>query len=150
MSSTEPTGNGNNMQWQIGGSVGRWDKGAANAKADVETVQDMLRHAALILALELLQDIRGWFNAKENPEYLPTRDLMELLIALEFRPWSAWKPSAAGRLARLLHPFGIYSHNMYTSPDKYFRGYLLKDFQDVWERYLPPLTVPSGVKKKPL
>ena len=49
MSSNDPTGNGNDLQWEIGGSVGRWDKGAANAKADVETVQDMLRHAALIL-----------------------------------------------------------------------------------------------------
>jgi murein DD-endopeptidase MepM/ murein hydrolase activator NlpD len=49
MSSTDPTGSDSNMQWHIGGSVGRWDKGAANAKEDVETVQDMLRHAALIL-----------------------------------------------------------------------------------------------------
>src|SRR5689334_4027740 len=49
MSSTDPTGNGNQTQWQIGGSVGRWDKGAHNAEEDVEMVQDMLRHASMIL-----------------------------------------------------------------------------------------------------
>jgi murein DD-endopeptidase MepM/ murein hydrolase activator NlpD len=36
-------------KWRIGGSVGRWDRGAVNAKADVELVQEMLRHVALIL-----------------------------------------------------------------------------------------------------
>lgn len=33
---------------EISGSVGRWSKGAVNKKADVETVQDMLRTAAMI------------------------------------------------------------------------------------------------------
>lgn len=36
-------------EWRIGGSVGRRDKGARNAKADVETVQQMLRLASMIL-----------------------------------------------------------------------------------------------------
>ena len=49
MSSTEPTDDGNNAHWQIGGSVGRWDRGARNAQADVEVVQDMLRHASMLL-----------------------------------------------------------------------------------------------------
>ncbi|MFO1485949.1 MAG: peptidoglycan DD-metalloendopeptidase family protein [Verrucomicrobiaceae bacterium] len=35
--------------WSISGSVGRVDKGAANKRADVETVQSMLRSAAMIL-----------------------------------------------------------------------------------------------------
>ncbi|MBY0275555.1 peptidoglycan DD-metalloendopeptidase family protein [Candidatus Binatia bacterium] len=35
--------------WTISGSVGRADKGARNAAADVETVQSMLRSAAMIL-----------------------------------------------------------------------------------------------------
>ena len=49
MSSNDPTGNGNDLQWEIGGSVGRWDKGAQNAQTDVEVVQDMLRHASMLL-----------------------------------------------------------------------------------------------------
>jgi murein DD-endopeptidase MepM/ murein hydrolase activator NlpD len=36
-------------KWQIGASVGRRDLGAVNEKADVETVQQMLRNAAMIL-----------------------------------------------------------------------------------------------------
>jgi hypothetical protein len=38
------------LNLQISGSVGRRDKGAVNDKADVETVQQMLRHAAQILS----------------------------------------------------------------------------------------------------
>jgi murein DD-endopeptidase MepM/ murein hydrolase activator NlpD len=37
------------LQWKISSSVGRWEKGAVNTKADVETVQEMLRSAAMIL-----------------------------------------------------------------------------------------------------
>jgi hypothetical protein len=36
-------------EWKIGGSVGRRDKGAVNAGADVETVQELLRHASMTL-----------------------------------------------------------------------------------------------------
>jgi len=35
--------------WGISGSVGRWEKGAVNTKADIETVQEMLRLATTIL-----------------------------------------------------------------------------------------------------
>lgn len=35
--------------WKIRGSVGPWEQGARNIKADVRTVQDMLRQAAMIL-----------------------------------------------------------------------------------------------------
>jgi murein DD-endopeptidase MepM/ murein hydrolase activator NlpD len=35
--------------WKISGAVGVWEKGAANNKDDVETVQEMLRGAAMIL-----------------------------------------------------------------------------------------------------
>ncbi len=37
------------LHLEIGASVGRWDKGAVNNQADVKTVQQMLRHVALIL-----------------------------------------------------------------------------------------------------
>lgn len=36
-------------RWEIAGSVGRWDKGAVNTKADIETVQDMLRIVAAVI-----------------------------------------------------------------------------------------------------
>ncbi|HEX4951122.1 MAG TPA: peptidoglycan DD-metalloendopeptidase family protein [Blastocatellia bacterium] len=39
----------NGAEWKITGSVGRWDKGAVNNKVDIETVQNMLRTAAMIL-----------------------------------------------------------------------------------------------------
>jgi len=36
-------------QWEVAGAVGRWDKGAVNNRADVETVQEMLRIIATVL-----------------------------------------------------------------------------------------------------
>jgi len=39
----------NTLEYKISGSVGRWSKGAVNQKDDVETVQNMLRIAAMIL-----------------------------------------------------------------------------------------------------
>lgn len=44
-----PVAQGLQAASQLSGSVGRPDKGAANAPADVETVQQMLRNAAMIL-----------------------------------------------------------------------------------------------------
>jgi murein DD-endopeptidase MepM/ murein hydrolase activator NlpD len=38
-----------NLEFEISGSVGRWSKGAQNHADDVETVQNMLRTAAMIL-----------------------------------------------------------------------------------------------------
>lgn len=37
------------LEFEISGSVGRWSKGATNERDDVETVQNMLRTAAMIL-----------------------------------------------------------------------------------------------------
>jgi murein DD-endopeptidase MepM/ murein hydrolase activator NlpD len=37
------------LELKLGDSVGRWEKGAVNAKEDVETIQEMLRHASMIL-----------------------------------------------------------------------------------------------------
>ena len=43
---SEPT----SLKFEISESVGRWSKGAVNRKNDVETVQNMLRTGAMILA----------------------------------------------------------------------------------------------------
>jgi murein DD-endopeptidase MepM/ murein hydrolase activator NlpD len=46
---TEPGVAAGDLVWRIGGSVGRRDKNPANAEADIETIQEMLRLAAMIL-----------------------------------------------------------------------------------------------------
>ncbi|HWZ42397.1 MAG TPA: DUF3631 domain-containing protein [Candidatus Saccharimonadales bacterium] len=91
------------------------------------------------LSVQLLFDIRACFLVRSNPEYLATRDLLAALTALEYRAWSAWPANSGRRLGALLHPFGIISHDLHRGSEKAFKGYLLQDFQDAFERYLPPL-----------
>jgi hypothetical protein len=90
-------------------------------------------------SVQLLHDIRAAFASKNNPEYLTTSDLLALLATLDDRPWSDWQPNSGRRLGMLLHPFGIVALTLRTGPETVLRGYRLSDFQDAWERYLPPL-----------
>jgi hypothetical protein len=91
------------------------------------------------LSVQLLFDIRVCFLAKENPEFLATRDILATLRNLEYRAWSSWPVNSGRRLGGLLHPFGIISRDLHRGSEKVFKGYLLEDFQDAFERYLPPL-----------
>lgn len=98
------------------------------------------------LAVQLLFDIRACFLVRDNPEYLATRDLLATLTNLEYRAWSAWPLNSGRRLGALLHPFGIISRDIQRGSEKTFKGYLLRDFQDAFERYLPPIDVPCARK----
>src|SRR5215470_3042670 len=93
-------------------------------------------------AAELLNDLRVIFKFKQDPEYLSSHDILELLTSLEFRPWSAWTVNSGKKLAGLLSPFGIKSRNLQREGEKPFKGYLFKQFQDAWERYAPAATEP--------
>src|SRR5262249_26640519 len=124
---------------RIGGS---WPEKARSA------ILALLKLSDSSTAIELLADIRLVFVFKENPEYLTTADLSSVLTNLDFRPWSAWR-GFAHKLAFFLHPFGIKSRNLRLPEDKVVKGYLFKDFQDSWERYLPPFSDCSATKNAP-
>jgi hypothetical protein len=96
--------------------------------------------------VQLLFDIRACFLVSETPEYLATRDLLAALTSLEYRAWSAWPANSGRRLGALLHPFGIVSRDLHRGSEKSFKGYLLHDFEDAFERYLPPLTFRRATK----
>ncbi len=116
----------------IGGS---WPERARTAISAVFSL------AESALAVQLLFDIRACFLVRDNPEYLATRDLLATLTNLEYRAWSAWPLNSGRRLGALLHPFGIISRDLQRGSEKTFKGYLLRDFQDAFERYLPPIDV---------
>lgn len=99
---------------------------------------------------QVLADVRAWFHMNNNPEYLLTRDLLPLLTSMDQRPWSGWNHKSGRKLGALLQPFGIFSRRLTVGNEKSIKGYLLKDFTDSWERYLPPLhieTKPSSSEK---
>lgn len=91
-------------------------------------------------SLQMLWDVRSIFRTKDNPEYLATGDLLTELRAMDNRPWSDWSSKSGRRLGGLLRPFGILPQHLNRSEGQ-FRGYLVKDFQDAWERYFPPASL---------
>jgi Protein of unknown function (DUF3631) len=95
------------------------------------------------LSMMALADVRSSFFDKEYPPYLLTRDVLDFFATLEHRPWSGWPKKAGGRLGALLRPFGIRSRQINFPSGKRPKGYVLTDFKDVWERYLPPMIYKS-------
>ena len=117
---------------------GNWPQRARNA------ITAALKLAECNPQLQVLDDIRAWFHLNNNPEYLFTRDLLPLLVSMEHRPWGSWTLKSGEKLGQLLIPFGIFSRNLVyreNEKEKKLKGYIIKDFKDAWERYLPPLEV---------
>ena len=92
------------------------------------------------LGIRLLADIKQVFDA----DTLPSKTLLEKLRDLEESPWHdlKGKPLDERGLAHRLRQYGIKSKNIRTD-DSVSKGYAKGDFQDVWDRYLPPHTPPE-------
>lgn len=118
---------------------GHWPERARAALASV------FHCAETSLSVQLLSDIRLWFYVRGNPQYLSSSDLLASLATLDHRPWSAWPVNSGRRLAALLHPFGIFSRNLHSC-GRVFKGYMFKNLQGAFDRYLPPLRIGSAAK----
>jgi putative DNA primase/helicase len=95
--------------------------------------------------VQILRDIRDLFLQKDQPEKLPTQDVLSYLRGLENRPWSTWGPRSGNRLSNLLRPFGIFSSDMKVEGDS-VKGYRFENFQDAWERYAGPVATGRDLK----
>ncbi len=71
----------------------------------------------------------------DTPAYIPSRDLIAYLQAMEDRPWCRWGRSPAHTLARMLRPFGLTSSDHRVSPTSVVKAYSHEEFLEVWERY---------------
>jgi hypothetical protein len=71
----------------------------------------------------------------KTPAYIPSRDLIAYLQAMEDRPWCRWGRSPAHTLARMLRPFGLTSCDHRVSPTSTVKAYSHEEFLEVWERY---------------
>lgn len=95
------------------------------------------------LRVQLLSDIRGVFK---DVHRLSSEGLTSALISLDDRPWAEYsrgKPLTMAKLARLLRPFGVVSGSVRLPDDRTPKGYLLEQFTDAFNRYLPPEDSPS-------
>lgn len=93
----------------------------------------------------LLSDIRTAFDERPGVKQLLSRELCDVLNALEERPWATWfrgKALTANALARLLRPFRIRSRKLRIG-ESTPNGYILEDFGDAFGRYLASVEVAS-------
>jgi hypothetical protein len=83
-------------------------------------------------AIRLLLDISTAFSAEAN-EIMPTS---RLLCELRSQADSPWARLSGSELARKLRPFEIRPKQLWID-GKNLRGYLRRDFEDAFERYIP-------------
>lgn len=89
----------------------------------------------------ILKDVREILEGKFG-SVIHSCDLVDELIDLEERPWCEWKhgkPLTKNSLARLLKPYSVRSRQIRIGTINKF-GYRKEDFQDAFNRYLPPKT----------
>jgi hypothetical protein len=94
------------------------------------------------LGVQLLADIRDFFQGRADllteADRVWSANLVEVLIALDERPWADFKRGKGltqAQLARLLRPSGVVSGSVRIGVTTH-KGYYLHQFQDAFERYL--------------
>ncbi|MGH2788907.1 MAG: DUF3631 domain-containing protein [Actinomycetota bacterium] len=99
----------------------------------------------------LLSHIKTAFD-RAGVDRMTTADVLESLVANDEGPWAEWwEPSLtarqlqgpAARLARLLKPYGI-SPTQFKIDGEKQRGYVRKELEPVFERYLPSIAEKDG------
>jgi putative DNA primase/helicase len=115
-----------------------WPRIARNVAETAETAKDDQSSRSMVLS-----DIRDIFAARPGVDRLPSAAVVDALGAMENRPWSEWragKPITPAALAKLLRPFRIAPATR-RGGSSTFKGYLLADFAEAFESYLPSETV---------
>ena len=93
----------------------------------------------------MLRDIQKILDNRVG-EKIFSDDLVELLIAIEDRPWFEWKrgkPLTQNSLAKMLRPYHIQSNDVRIG-DAVKRGYTKDAFAETFMRYLSPEGVQSA------
>ena len=118
---------------------GNWPSLALNAALKVSGTNDAHSKATLLLA-----DIHGIFQ-RRNVDRISSNDLLSELIAGEEAAWATYdqgRPMGPRQLSTCLSGYGI-KPNSIRIGDATPKGYMRKDFDDVFARYLPsPATLP--------
>ena len=114
-----------------------WPARARRAAIELHASRDQDEEA---MSLVLLRDIRDAF-AERGAGRLASGDLLEHLLGLEASPWAEYlgKPLTKHGLSKLLRPYRIGPRNVRIGADVR-KGYLLEQFADTFDRYLPALS----------
>ena len=119
-----------------------WPQRAAGAFATLTSGDDL---DAQGIGATLLADIAAVFAAA-GVHKLASARLAEELAAIEGRPWAEWgkkrQKISPNQLANQLRKFGIASRAIRVGTETP-RGFLLADFADAFDRFLPQTPVPK-------
>ena len=120
---------------------GDWPKLAREAAKALVAVA---REIEPSLNIRLLADLRTIFK---DEEALTTKTILAELYLIEDAPWNdlKGKPLSDSQLARRLNQYGVRSKTLRLHDARFAKGYVRADLQDVWRRYLPPLSPEKGV-----
>ena len=90
------------------------------------------------LGVMLLNDVRKFFM-ETRADRTSSAALVDALVELEESPWGDLRGKGLDtrRLARMLKPYGFGPRTVRLSDGSTPKGYLLEDFADTWNRYLP-------------
>jgi len=83
--------------------------------------------------------------ASYREQYIPSVKLLELLFEDSEMGWDSYNrglPLTARQLARNLSSYGIRSKTVRMPDGKTPKGYELREFDEVFKRYLPPSDAP--------
>ncbi|MDB2414889.1 DUF3631 domain-containing protein [Rickettsiales bacterium] len=124
---------------EIADSGGDWPERAIRAMMELSSGDNTDDNS---ISIQLLSDVRLIVNDYPNDK-IPTQELITKLKEIEEAPWLTYSngnPITDRNIAGLLSPYGIKSKSIRTG-DKTHKGYEFKSFNDVFERYLPSLSV---------
>jgi hypothetical protein len=123
------------LMFAIADSLG--EEVGARARTIAQQIAGVTEMASAGVAL--LQDIKTMFEAS-TLDYLTSKTIIERLTADPEKPWAEWsrgKPITEKGVAGLLHEYRIISRTVGPKGST-AKGYRRADFEDGWERYLPP------------
>lgn len=88
----------------------------------------------------LLADVKRIFEDVLPTTELPTADIVDLLVAMQERPWPemgrSGKPLTSARFTRMVGKFGVVRRRLVVDGRPGPWGYRLTDFEDAFGRYL--------------
>ncbi len=120
----------------------------ARAAAVALVSEELVEESNSILALA---DVAATFQ-KRAMEWMPSAELVKVLLGMEDRPWQAWnrgRPLTQVSLARLLRPYGVVTRNKRpTSGEAPIRGYERGPVEEAANRYVGRAVVPDSPQDK--
>ena len=134
--------------WKLLLAIAELAGAASKARKAALAVEKIQATFETSLGVELLHDIRAFFEATPDRDTVFTKELIDWLAADPERPWVAYgrarKPITDRQIAKLLGDYRIISGTVRVGATTN-KGYQRGHFEEAWRRYPKPKSKPDGV-----